>query len=449
MSRTSSCAPDECAQSRSPIHRLPPELLTLIFEREAATSPGDSEIEEVVRSRLLRLASVSRHWRAVALDTPGLWSKITVNTARWPERPILPDKLLGYTQTALARSKNHALNIQLVANSNDATSAAVIALLVQHAPRWRHLQLRIHKDQLNLLEPIRGCMPLLETLVLHTRARRIHMFAAAPRLKSVTFWGPSDCDLSLPWDNIDLFQSSGGQMQATTSLSFMSFLPPGSASYFYINAAGMPPESIVLPHIISRVHRFGVDVGSCMHHKHTLRRLWESVTFTDLRHLYVKPRPKHSTPIWDSASFHALSLRSRFCESLVSLALRVAIIEPELVDVLSSLPALEELGLTDLIWAEPPMAVITNSLLRKLTWDSSSSRCIILPRLQKLYLRTLLAFSDAVLLNAVRSRVPLDLKQLSLCYAAESARDLGHALLEEMAELENATFAHDETILEI
>ncbi|KAH7888858.1 hypothetical protein F5I97DRAFT_759309 [Phlebopus sp. FC_14] len=72
------------ASSTSPIARLPVEVLNLIFKEAAASplgadaaQPKDDDVPQWSSPRPeLLLSHVSRHWRAVALSTPALWTTI-------------------------------------------------------------------------------------------------------------------------------------------------------------------------------------------------------------------------------------------------------------------------------------------------------------------------------------------------------------------------------------
>ena len=79
---------------QAPIYRLPVELLSYIFLLGAHTPDPPHQDEEACTDDLGRddispcmssssttpdvFASVSRHWRAVALGTPHLWTRIVV-----------------------------------------------------------------------------------------------------------------------------------------------------------------------------------------------------------------------------------------------------------------------------------------------------------------------------------------------------------------------------------
>ncbi|KAJ7062678.1 hypothetical protein C8F01DRAFT_1230303 [Mycena amicta] len=403
----------------APIRRLPPELLSEVFELCAPPAPvrrqgvpeqgsPEVEVERLRKPHLLTLAQVSCHWRRIAMGTPKLWSNIAVETAMWPRCSLPPESLLELVRAALIRSAGHPLCIRVITEQDDPNAPPVFGLLVQNAHRWREADIRIDRAAVHLLEPVRGKLPLLEKLGLHTRGEQLSMFSEAPRLKEMIFWGYSTCRLDIPWANVDVFRACGGPMETRTSLSFMSFLPEGSSAYFYINAQRMPPPGVDLPHITSVVRRFGVDIGCCFDPDvgmHAVERLWDSLTFKNLYHLHLKARRTHPAPLWHHPSFLALIHRSGFATGLVSLTLRTQITEPQLLDVLAPLGALEKLDLTDIILHDRRV-VITDALLRRLTFMPKRRETHILPSLQRLYLRSLLGFSEAVFISFVRSRTP-------------------------------------------
>ncbi|KZT11910.1 uncharacterized protein LAESUDRAFT_733836 [Laetiporus sulphureus 93-53] len=74
---------EQAVRMQSPIHRLPEELLSAIFEI------GVFDAEEEDSATLFSLMLVSRGWRDVALHTPGLWSRIAVGTRHSLDRARL------------------------------------------------------------------------------------------------------------------------------------------------------------------------------------------------------------------------------------------------------------------------------------------------------------------------------------------------------------------------
>ena len=70
--------------SRCPVNRLPPELLTTVFSlvprsvpQAVLFSPAFSPRNIVHTEDLFPIITTCRHWRAVAVNTPSLWSTLT------------------------------------------------------------------------------------------------------------------------------------------------------------------------------------------------------------------------------------------------------------------------------------------------------------------------------------------------------------------------------------
>jgi hypothetical protein len=82
---------DSAVSSRSPVHRLPRELLAAIFAAGVCEDDGTREDPLLLGSVML----VCSHWRDVAVDTPTLWSRVVVdehNSVEAARRRILRSK---------------------------------------------------------------------------------------------------------------------------------------------------------------------------------------------------------------------------------------------------------------------------------------------------------------------------------------------------------------------
>ncbi|KDQ17437.1 hypothetical protein BOTBODRAFT_144251 [Botryobasidium botryosum FD-172 SS1] len=106
----------------APIHRLPSELISLIFQfavTDSSPSPFQADISATKRVPL-NVAGVSKRWRQVALDTPRIWAKIDMRSTS-----LVP--------LFLERSKGAPLDIET-------RSADIMALCEPHIGRWRALR---------------------------------------------------------------------------------------------------------------------------------------------------------------------------------------------------------------------------------------------------------------------------------------------------------------------
>ncbi|KAF8074861.1 hypothetical protein FPV67DRAFT_1445873 [Lyophyllum atratum] len=72
----------------APISHLPPEMLAKIFSFRAAESA-----ESINPLEWVRVSHVSRHWRAVALDSPSLWANLVFTRPKWSEEMLKRSKM--------------------------------------------------------------------------------------------------------------------------------------------------------------------------------------------------------------------------------------------------------------------------------------------------------------------------------------------------------------------
>ncbi|KAH6912394.1 hypothetical protein BKA70DRAFT_1267357 [Coprinopsis sp. MPI-PUGE-AT-0042] len=66
-----------CASIKSPIRRLPPEILGLVFGFSVGAVPFDKYIH------VAHLRGVCSSWRQAAMTTPGLWTGLTIDLDKW------------------------------------------------------------------------------------------------------------------------------------------------------------------------------------------------------------------------------------------------------------------------------------------------------------------------------------------------------------------------------
>ncbi|TRM55684.1 hypothetical protein BD626DRAFT_523456 [Schizophyllum amplum] len=122
----------ECA---APVHRLPPELLSEIFVHLTESNLLGYNSQKEGRNYAAHLiattvACVCVSWRAAALATPRLWSRIHVDEQT--------RHLDAYVRTCISRSRKHGLEIVCTAARH---LPAVIAGILPHAPRWESISL--------------------------------------------------------------------------------------------------------------------------------------------------------------------------------------------------------------------------------------------------------------------------------------------------------------------
>lgn len=131
--------------SSRPIFSIPAEIFAQIFEE--AYVMQDVEEDDVILCSL-RISHVSRHWRAVALTTPAIWTTFSTS----------PLRTGSFSKMLLCRAGNSPLNIILhIADSIGAEvrRAELLNLLLPAVTQWRSLLLRgtyldVHKTLADL-----------------------------------------------------------------------------------------------------------------------------------------------------------------------------------------------------------------------------------------------------------------------------------------------------------
>ncbi|KAJ8463194.1 hypothetical protein ONZ51_g10414 [Trametes cubensis] len=119
-----------------PVFRLPQEVLVQIF-KAGGRMPHDGPVTEhaVPRPFPLVVASVSRQWREIAVNTPELWTNVTIKHPR----PY------GWVPLCLQRSCGQPIDITIDCRSTSLLTAPVVdnmmTLLMPHVHRWRRFAL--------------------------------------------------------------------------------------------------------------------------------------------------------------------------------------------------------------------------------------------------------------------------------------------------------------------
>ncbi|KAF7334556.1 hypothetical protein MVEN_02285500 [Mycena venus] len=145
--------------SPAPIYSLPPEIIAEIFINFVPTYPEFPPYSGVLSP--LVLGRVCRHWRAIALSTPALWSSLSLAVS---DPDAVQTEKLDLLRTWLARSGNCPLSLSLTGPTTSDFFTQFIETAVAHCTRWAHLDLLIPFDSLHLLQD--HPMPLLRDLTI-------------------------------------------------------------------------------------------------------------------------------------------------------------------------------------------------------------------------------------------------------------------------------------------
>ncbi|KAJ6480712.1 hypothetical protein C8R47DRAFT_1218566 [Mycena vitilis] len=200
----------------SPIRRIPPEILGEIFSFIVHATFHFNDINRVTlpvsRHAPWLLTRVCRHWAAVALETPALWSMVFLYLASLGEHGAVP-----MTELCLQRSRSMPLNVKFFCEGR-LESHAVLNAAMSASNRWQHAYISILFPLAFQLRSIRGRLSALTTLNISIDLAAAgmavdendsiwSMFADAPQLTSlVTHSWDLDSFLrvpfTLPWHQL-------------------------------------------------------------------------------------------------------------------------------------------------------------------------------------------------------------------------------------------------------
>ncbi|KAK1227160.1 hypothetical protein PQX77_009794 [Marasmius sp. AFHP31] len=204
----------------SPIHKMPPEIMTEIFKLCCSCSKLGfyNLFDHTSLPPPMMLSSVCGRWRELVLDTPALWASLTAHNFY-----VNPDlTMYRAIEFFMERSKSAPLAIDSAIHDDDDDGPNhgedFLEPLVQNSRRWVSLDLFIAPSgfQAQIFQRLRGQIPLLKHLGLRsviTVPRPIMIdstspflaaFELAPSLQSVTLTGHLATPLlALPWHQIE------------------------------------------------------------------------------------------------------------------------------------------------------------------------------------------------------------------------------------------------------
>ncbi|KAL4264321.1 F-box domain-containing protein [Pleurotus pulmonarius] len=134
----------------APISTLPPEILSMVFMyMEAASNHSLAWI---------KVSHVCQHWRAVALDSPRLWTNIVLSRPKW-------------TREMLKRSKMAPLDIKADLSFLTPRLLEVVRLIMEQIHRTRSLNITANHSTLNSIFAGLHDAPLLRSLNLRDSQR--------------------------------------------------------------------------------------------------------------------------------------------------------------------------------------------------------------------------------------------------------------------------------------
>jgi len=182
----------------SPIRRLPPELLQMMFSFAIiADRRGTQSAVGAVR-----LAHVCSYWRIIALDTASLWATILIRRAPSRHQSSIPH---------LQFYSSHAKAFPLTVHCHKFPPTRFLKTLARLSHRWCNISLTGGNDVFEALDVVRRKIPLLKSLCIYNEherdgAQTNDAFESAPALRRVIFtvggghiWPFS---FILPWEQL-------------------------------------------------------------------------------------------------------------------------------------------------------------------------------------------------------------------------------------------------------
>ncbi|KAJ7777048.1 hypothetical protein B0H16DRAFT_1879206 [Mycena metata] len=148
----------------SPLRRIPPEVLAEIF---TWTLPPVYALASA-RKRFCSndspwlLTHISRHWRAVAIAIPSLWSMVAINYHPGMDPAgLYPMSML---ETQLSRAQKPKIHFFGHEKSNPGPQIEIFKYLGLHSSRWEELSIILTSALVPILSDIQHRLPLLRRL---------------------------------------------------------------------------------------------------------------------------------------------------------------------------------------------------------------------------------------------------------------------------------------------
>ncbi|KAK7043370.1 hypothetical protein R3P38DRAFT_2510638 [Favolaschia claudopus] len=402
---------ESCRSALAPVHRLPVELLSDIFElcfpaelyQIKDSTTYRQEIDRISHRYLLTFAHVCARWYRFVTGTPKLWSTITIDTSLWSG--LTAHALLSLLECALDRGRDYPLNIAVFIECNAHHGDAVLTLLSKHAGRWHQLNI-LSKDQpSHSLSSIKGSLNRLQKLELDTKWKKIDIFQRAPCLTQFTFHGKSKYLPKLPWTQIQTLTCVGDfTARARPLQSSLAVLRSATNVKHFTSRLDLwdcDPDLISTSLVSSKVRHLELQLA--VDDEGMVEKLFDSLVLPSLTSLAISPCDEDPCP-WPTAStsFLLLAERSGFAHHLLHLSLDTMISGAELLRCLEVLPALEHITIKDCSMFAAYI-VITDSLLRGLTCIAGTTPLV--PKLHVLKLESILKFTESIFVKLIDSRV--------------------------------------------
>ncbi|KAJ8083134.1 hypothetical protein PM082_009003 [Marasmius tenuissimus] len=193
----------------SPIHTVPSEILTTIFN----CACEQNELSRGALPDALRLSMVCGRWRDIIFSTSRLWAGIEIDFDEWTTDLHVLKQL---SELFMERSKASPLRLSLVLPGDDYSGSpaakeeilSILRAVFGQCERWKDVALDVVPQDFpsSIFDSIRGRLPLLTSFELRRQktdgwSHSFDYFKICPALHTVRGY-PQLIDLSLPWTQI-------------------------------------------------------------------------------------------------------------------------------------------------------------------------------------------------------------------------------------------------------
>ncbi|KAF7358751.1 F-box domain-containing protein [Mycena sanguinolenta] len=409
----------DCRSLLAPIRRLPSETLVDIFqlcrpsevEFSRSSNGIDTAMAYLAQESMLWIAQVCVLWHSIVLDTPSLWNNIFLHKAALRGTPQQCETTMELLRLAFERSGSLPLNFRFESFEGDPTRyGPALELIASQSARWQTVRI-LCNSHFRYLSAAKGNLPVLTTLELNTSwgiaLEELDFLQFAPSVKHLTIYGSIEsCVRGLPLEGLVTYQCAPWRLNeiasVVSSMSRLSYPCAVTAtlqfdSWNQHQGLQIAQTSSNIGSLCLKVSRF--RPAYCLL---GFEQIFAALTLPSLRDLSFTADGNSLS--WPHDQFIGLAIRSSFHDHLYRLDLsHFHIKPPELVECLSTLPALQELSIADRF----PKPLITNGLLKALTRTPEDSTCLV-PHLQVFECISHLRFDDNVFLSLLVSRCESD-----------------------------------------
>ncbi|KAK1228281.1 hypothetical protein PQX77_008680 [Marasmius sp. AFHP31] len=415
----------------SPIHRMPPEIMTEIFKLCCSySSLGTYRLcSPSYLPPPMMLSSVCGRWRELALNTPALWASLFIY-----ETLSSPDtRVYSGAKLFMDRSKSAPLTINAEYEGPPSHGRDFFEPLIQNSRRWACLDLSIEASNLEarMFHSLRDQVPLLKHLGLRASSpippptvgqtallatSELAAFELAPSLQSLTLAGHLVTPrLVLPWRQIKTLELDSTVIDALLPI-LRQCCTVEQITLRWINGSSLHTGSYVL---LPSAGEISINVSIA--YVDALSSILEHLTLPGLKSMKLQTfrfAERHSP--WDGVP----TLREFFIRSscsLTSLCLRyVPMDDKSLLSLLPLIPALTTLTIVGNgeTGSGTGTKMITNHFLARLSLyretvggfgtDRNRSADMLIPHLKDLSLviDDFEGLDEQLLVSALASRLP-------------------------------------------